>query len=111
METTVLCANCFSIIPFGTLCSSLLLSDGVNTAVHDRDYCTECGPKLLELVDAKPENSESCGVCRGKVGGQFGYLQIVHKDVDINSCICPACVAALSRNVSALKERREAALQ
>lgn len=109
METTVLCANCFSIIPFGTLCSSLLIADGTSTAVHDRDYCPDCSPKLLELMDTAPGNPEDCAVCRAKVEGNFGYLQIVHKEVDLNACICPICVSALSRSASALKERREAA--
>src|SRR5881394_3845215 len=107
METTVLCANCFGMIPYGTVCSSLLISDGNQTAVHDRDFCPDCGEKFIAIVDKDAGESGACAVCRGKVDGRFGYLQVVHKSDEYTACICPTCVAALSRSIGALKERRE----
>ena len=106
METIILCAECFGVIPAGSDVSCLMLDTGEHGAViPDREYCGTCSEKLAAVADAALGQDGACSICGGSHEKIRGRLQVRLKNTERNMRLCNDCIGALSRGIDKLRAR------
>jgi hypothetical protein len=108
VQTNVLCAECFGIIPQETDATYLMLKRTPHHETADRQYCENCSRKFFEFI---PENTSQygkvCSICAHEIDIESGFLQVHAEKKRMEVQLCPECLTALSRSIEKLKERAQ----